>query len=262
MKPDPKIDPLMLQRLVDGELENETIQQVLMGAKSAPDQWQEIALGFVENQTWQSAFQSQTGSPQRAAKTQLSNHALGSLESNPSFSPKDQPISTPSRSRNSTPWWVMAASLLVAATIGYMASEIRGRTVPSSNTLVENKAPQLDSQIAQPSPLAQKSSPLLTPASLKPAYHLEVSNSNEKFKDLSVDDANARVPIYRVGSEQQLRQFQSKRRDEAAIPNEVLARLLRAGYQIEQEIELISGQLSDGESFVVPVRTLRFVVGQ
>ena len=81
-------------------------------------------------------------------------------------------------------------------------------------------------------------------------------------KNFAVDDSNARVPIYRVGNEVQWRQFQETRQRNSMLPREALLRLSNSGYQVEQEIELISGRVGGGESFVVPVRTIRIVIGQ
>ena len=52
----PKLDPLTLQRLIDGELDTQQVQEVLLQAQASPEQWKSIAVGFIENQAWQGTF--------------------------------------------------------------------------------------------------------------------------------------------------------------------------------------------------------------
>jgi len=270
MKPDDsKIDPMLLQRLIDGELDNEQVQQILIEASSTPGQWREIAVGFVENQTWTNAFQSDF---QRIENSQRSSYASTFVDhANETTNANDEKVSksknsetASSKTRSPNPWWVMAASLLVAGAIGFMASEILNRDMPT-NPIAGNQNSSLsdsnDLAIAEKSRTKTDKLPRMTPATLTPDYHLEVPNDNEHFRDFALEKSNSQVPIYRVTNQQEMDQLYAKRQLES-VPSEVLLQFSGAGYQMQTEIEFISGKIGDDESFVVPVRTIFFVPGQ
>ena len=252
-----EIDPLQLQRLVDGELDQEQTRQLLLDAQSAPDHWEQIAVGFVENQSFERAFDSRFSSQENPAASSFesSEQSVVPAPSQPSKVDRENEPAVAARKPN--PRWVMAASLLAAAAIGYMASQIQSRNIPS-NTIVDSaprSAAVPNSDLAKNS--NNNSAPKITPASLSPDYHLELPNEN--FQGFEDSKTNSRVPIYRVNNEKQLSQFLKSRQDTPPIPNDVMIRIVESGFQMEQEIEIISGEVRDGESFVVPVRTIRFL---
>ena len=266
MKP---IDPLQLQRLVDGELDIQQVQQLLRDAEQTPEQWQEIATGFVENQIWNRAFQS-TSKPEPETNPVLKNE-LGAVTSSMKQPPHDQ--TSVNRTGNSNfSWWVIAASLLAAVSIGYMASEIQGRNLPSS--LTENHSvgpidtapeleiaknldqPNLDQlNLNQPNDLQGSDQPKMTHAN----YHLEVPENDKQFGQLT--NGSTTVPLFTVSNREELNQLR-QRRDKPVIPPHILKRLAGSGYQMKEDVKFISGKLGDGRSFVVPVRTIRFIPGQ
>jgi len=255
MKP---IDPLQLQRLVDGELDQPQIQQVLAEAKAAPEQWQAIAVGFVENQIWDRAFQADNlvGSVTPTASAPVvENFAAGKDPSQ-----KTTRVHEPIHPRSNYSWLVLAASLLAAATIGYMVNQIQNRNVPSSN-IAEKTSPISEPLIANKSPDNNSAAPQITPASLQPDYHLEVPQDNEHLRDVMAAGPVAPVPLYRIGNVEQLEQFKLQRQP-SELPPEIVQRLNGSGYQMQQDINFISGRLGDGRAFVVPVRTIRFLPGQ
>lgn len=262
MKP---IDPLQLQRLVDGELDQSQIHLVLTEAKSEPQQWQEIAVGFVENQLWDQAFQSDHPMvPQEHLGSALDIENANTDKQNP-----DVKTARPFKAiqqdriqqRSAHSWLVMAASLLVAGMIGYMANHIQNRNIPPSEIAEESLGTLPDPLIVKNLPDSHEAEPKLTPASMHPDFHLEVPQDNEHLRDMVAAGPVAPVPLYRIGNAEQLKQF-NRQRNPPEIPIEILQRLNGSGYQMQQEFRFISGRLGDGRSFVVPVRTVRFLPGQ
>lgn len=252
-----EIDALRLQRLVDGELDQEQTRQLLDEAQSSPDHWKQIAVGFVENQSFERAFDSRFSSQENFGSGSFESSSEQSNEPRPSQVSNFVRKEAPAFSRNPNPRWVMVASLLVAAAIGYMANQIQSRNIPP-NTAVESSP---DTSGLPNSGLAKKSNntplPKITPASLSPDFHLELPNDN--FQGFEDSETKSQVPIYRVDNEKQLIQFQKARQTIPPIPNDVMIRIVESGFQMEQEIEVISGEVHNGQSFVVPVRTIRFV---
>jgi len=244
------LDPLILQRLIDGELQTEQVQQILAQAQSAPQQWETIAVGFIENQAWHRALNSQFADRNADDITeQLLDSELES-ETSPKHSlASDKRENQKQLKRERGPWWVIAASLLAAAAIGYMTNQIVNRSLPV-NSIAEK-----ESQSRSGAPLT----PELTAADLIPDFHVEVPQDS-RFAIQGNDSAN-RVPVYRVTNTDQLKQFQAQREIESAFPRSVVEQLSNSGYQIEQEIEFVSGEFDD-QSFVVPLRTIRFIPGQ
>lgn len=90
-------------------------------------------------------------------------------------------------------------------------------------------------------------------------YHLELPE--EQLGELASAGPVAPVPLFTVKNAEQWKRL-NKQRNQSAISPEMLKQLTGSGYQMEQDINYISGRLVDGRSFVVPVRTIRFLPGQ
>lgn len=247
------IDPLQLQRLVDGELDPTEVQQLLTEAKVAPDQWQEIAVGFVENQIWDRAFQSEEPTSHLPPEHHEDAPESVDRKTDPNWEIPSEPKST---GRPNTSRWVMAASLMVAAAMGYMTSQIQNRNIPS--TQLANDSTHSDSEMLAKSE-SQSPESMITPAALEPDCHLEVPQDNQYLGDVA-GTPMAPVPLFRIQNSEQLKSFRQKQ--QASVPPEIVKQLSGSGYQMQQDIHYISGRLGDGRSFVVPVRTIRFYPGQ
>lgn len=233
----PKLDPLTLQRLIDGELDTQQVQEVLLQAQASPEQWKSIAVGFIENQAWQGTFNS------NFAETD-SDHVSDNTP---------EPVASAAADRNSLRkssigWLAIAASLLAAASIGYMTSQAQNQNVPG-NSIAENKS--------NDSPVKPKLTTAALTSDLTPDFHIEVPRA-PGFDGLG---ARNQVPIYRVTNADQLRQLRAQREIESEFPRRIMEQLSDSGYQIEQEIEFVSGQV-DNQSFIVPLRTIRLIPGQ
>ena len=156
---------------------------------------------------------------------------------------------------------VMAAILLVAATIGYMTSQIQNRSLPVSS-VTENVPPVSSPLLADSSPAISQlndGSSVDQPQMTQADYHLEFPEEN--LGELASAGPVGPVPLYSINSVEQLNQF-NEQPNIPAISPEMLEQLAGSGYQMEQDVNYISGRLGDGRSFVVPVRTIRFLPGQ
>ena len=251
----PKLDPMTLQRLIDGELDTQQVQEILSQAQASPDQWKSIAVGFIENQTWEMALSSKFAQPAQAADPNPSSYTnLNSYaeKSEPGIGSSSGALATVKGEtrRRSAVGWAIAASLLAAAAFGYMANQIQNRNL-RGDSIVENQT-SLDPEISD--------KPKLTAVGLTPDFHVEMP-PEAGFGRLDEQNSNGRVPVYRVTNADQLEQFQAQRAIESAFPRRIVEQLSSSGYQIEQEIEFVSGQVDD-QSFVVPLRTIRLIPGQ
>ena len=258
----PKLDPMTLQRLIDGELDTQQVQEILSQAQASPDHWKSIAVGFIENQTWEMALSSKFAQPTQVAAQAAQPSPGSNTTLNSRVEESEARISSSSNSsdratyneelqqRSAVGWWAIAASLLAAAAIGYMANQIQNRNLPG-DSIVENQT-SLDPEISD--------KPKLTEVGLTPDFHVEMP-PEAGFGRLDEQNSNGRVPVYRVTNADQLEQFQAQRAIESAFPRRIVEQLSSSGYQIEQEIEFVSGQVDD-QSFVVPLRTIRLIPGQ
>lgn len=259
------IDERNLQRLVDGELSDGEIRKILDNANDSAVGWEQIALGFVEDQVWNRAFNRQDSSQASG------NDGLASaMSNNPVPKSGIWNVAKPKRRSGPNSRLVMAATVLVALTMGYMVSQIQNRNLPKPLAHIENpsvdSAPRLadgsvdslnsDGELARHRPDSQLDRrPQMTQAD----FHLELPE--EQLGDLASAGPVAPVPLFTVNSAKQWRRL-SEERNQPAISPEMIKHLTGSGYQVEQDINYISGRLVDGRSFVVPVRTIRFLPGQ
>jgi hypothetical protein len=225
MKP---VDPLQLQRLTDGELSLEQIKQVIKNAESNPDQWPAIAKALIEDKLWQN---------QILQATQLLSPPVELTT----------PVSPPKHQHSSrwTQLLSVAAALAVAAVAGYLVAgmNIGGDPSPFNSTQLA------ESDLTTP----------MTPATFSPDYHLKFSeNSGLARRGFSSQD---QVPLYSIKNADELRQFQDQQTFEP-VSSELLQKLTSAGYRINNNIELISGDFNDQQRFVVPIRTIQLEPSQ
>lgn len=231
MKP---IDPLQLQRLTDGELSIDQIKLVVEDAESNPEQWPTIAKALIEDKLWQHQILS--------TSQILSTTQPDSESSSPALA------TTESSQNHASPWmrWLsIAATVMLAAVGGYLVAGVGANVAPSAIN-----APQL---------AESNSASAISPASFTPDYHLKFSD-NQKLARQGFSP-NGEVPLYSINNADQLRQFQKKQAFEP-VSRELMEKLTSAGYRINNNIELISGDFNDQQKFVVPVRTIRLEPSQ
>ncbi len=263
-----ELDPILLQRLVDGELDLDQLRELLSSADANPACWKEIATAMVEDRLWQSSVReslSNTELPLELA-TETLDAKLPSITT-------DLPLrngGSGNGSRFTTMFWI-AASIFLASVLGYMlggyANPVNylatgpdnpGVDRPETVGPTENSAARL-AQVA-PQTEANPQTPQITPAVYEPDYHLELPDSG---RWMNVADAGPLdpVPLYEIGNRDQLRQFQQQQQNQSVSP-ELVQRFIDAGYDMQQEIEFISGSMEQDQRFIVPVRTIRFVPRQ
>ncbi len=270
------VDPLILQRLIDGECSADEIRSTLALAEQHPDLWPAIAMALVEDRAWQRQFQRETPKPglalgsDRVAASGPGNGAstLGIVVDG---SPRNSTLSARLNSnlnhsiaiRSTVPSTLvrlnrlaLAACALLAAMLGYVA----GQNFPSANPPGELLADadtakpaskSLDNQVAA----APVATPKITPASLQADYHLQLPN--DERSNLSGD-----IPLYNVQSMEQWKQLSQPTDDQFQLSQEMLADLKARGMRVRQDVRFLSGNLQDGRKFIIPIRSINFSPGQ
>ena len=270
------VEPLTLQRLIDGECSADEVRSALASAEQHPDLWPLIATALVEDRAWQRQFQRETrkaglaSGSGRAAASGPGNFAptldvvVDGLPRNSTLSVRPDFNPNPSIATRSTVQsalvrlnrLALAACALLAAMLGYVA----GQHFPSANPARELLAQadhakpalkSLDNQVAA----APVATPKITPASLQADYHLQLPNDDGS--NLSGD-----IPLYNVQSMEQWNQLSQPTNDQFQLSQEMLADLKARGMRVRQDVKFLSGNLQDGRKFVIPIRSINFSPGQ
>ncbi len=231
------IDPVRLQRLVDGELGLDEIQRLLRAAETQPDLWREMATTFVENRLWQNSFVELNGSVDSSfGKTETASP----VEAHP----VDSAVDPGTFDRNSPGWWLaLAACVILALSIGFTAGQW-GRDAGSMSPDVALQIPD--------APAVADETPRLNQIVYRPDYQMQIEDTNGN----QLMDSN--IPLYDIRRAEQLGLTLKPR----VIPDEVLQQIRNSGYQMKQNVQYVSGRMNDGRRFVVPLRQFEFVPGQ
>ena len=234
-----QIDENEQQKLIDGELDLPATRRLLGSLDANSDQWRQIATAFVEDRIWQRSFE------------QLEQ------ESNPSNidPPKPETAAKVNLDRTSTgagfpSWLALAAGLLLAAGVGYFAG---------SGVSMDKVADPMEGLVATGNPSETVADPVtsgpdVTLAELTPEYELELTDA--------MGIGKSSVPIYSARRLSQLPQSQRKTLIATGPSEQEIQRLQQSGYRLQQNVDYLSGQLKDGRTFVVPVRTVNLSSGQ
>jgi len=253
------IDPLKLQRLIDGELDSSDVQEILREASDSPKQWEAIATGFVENQIWSQAVCTD------ANPESMTNGFSVPQNSSDLVEVKKNKTGVPPRI--GFPWQALVASMMLAAMLGYGINQVQNRgigKVEPLNSIVDNESlkPRMQIQTPKqsiPDAVVAQNEDESEPGFTQANYHFEIPKDNERLNEL-VGQPGEPVPLYRVENAQQWQAINRKRNK--ALPPELIKRFTGSGYQMMQDVELISGKLGDGRTFVIPVQTIRFLPNQ
>lgn len=266
------IDELLLQKLVDGELDNDQIRMLLRDADQIDvggersSRWKQMAVAFVENQMTESGFLDfETKDRSTEAGGKMADSAR--VNASPMLVGGNEEVK---RDSSRTLWtFVLAASLLVATSILYhqlpagVASDTSERvaSIRPENSLTpddgdHDRLPNFDHRT------------LLT---LKPDRHLEAA----QLPTAIGEKVRQQVPLYDANrfDRQQLSELRNNdmatRRAWAdqvmpasGISDQLAADYEKAGLMIDQDIEFLSGRLDDGRAYLIPYRTVRFTSGQ
>ncbi|RIK79789.1 MAG: hypothetical protein DCC68_12400 [Planctomycetota bacterium] len=223
------IDPVLLDRLVDGELDARTQAELLARLDERPGQWRRLALTFVEAQTLgvelRSAVADARHSPVRAAPVDAQGHVAA-------------------RSANA-PWTKLlslAATMLIAVGIGFGAGRVWHAydAQPADTTKPPNPA-----AIAANEPSDPWSDPFIpaVPASL------DALSPEGLMTVQAADGSPVQLPVYEVsqGTGQLLNSLES------SVPPEVIRALRSRGHDVKQQRRLWPIDLGDGRQIIVPV---------
>ena len=239
------IDPLKLQRLVDGELDTPEIQDMLANAQANSDQWKEIAIGFVEDQVWRRTIQG--------------NEYLAEASFHESQTTEKVVAKDVSSTKLHPSWLAIAAGVMLAAAAWFAFEQFQDPGNPGENLIVTRQPtlPAGDSPLEQTPSLAANNT-TDSPGFTKADYHFELPEDANKQYGVTTSD---KVPLYAIDNQEQFNQF-TKLQKEHGLPADLVQRLRGSGFQMTRDIEFISGRMGDGRSFVVPVQTIRFLPGQ
>jgi hypothetical protein len=213
---------LQLQRLVDGQLNREQVQQLLSQADQN-NLWREIAAAFVEDQLWRAEIVSE----------------MEHVASAPPV--KEKPSPSDSQSSVGIPgakfWLALAAAVLAGIWLGqaWAPSDTRSDAT--------NELADIQPDVASPDEGAVQVPPTQLVENLQPAHRLSMGDAGE-------------VPLYTIEQAQKIGLL-----NEPAVPQETIDQFRQQGYQLQQNTRYISGRAQDGRQIVVPIRSVRLDPG-
>lgn len=212
-------DPMRIQRLIDGELSIEEVQQLLSAIEPESDQWKNIATGFVENQMLQSQFDMLDSPP-------------------PTQDIENRSSSFPEASKLPHAWiWSLAASALLTMSIGVLI----GANYFSNDALQGNFPAVANSQTAGEGVASMQLEN--TPA----VYRMQVEDKDgNQFIDTD-------IPFYQDADWNDVGQHIFEE-----YPADVRNKVLNSGYDLQQDTRYLRGRLNDGRRFVIPIRNTKF----
>lgn len=227
------MDPLKIQRLVDGELSRVETRNLLKLAQDDWQAWQEIAAAFIEDRVWQTEFQANSqddwggNPPKETAPAPLPGQVSGSATS---------------FGHSTTRWLSIAASVLIALAAGFYLGQLSG-TARVSPAGVADAAP------AMPDSTGAKND--LSVVNYRPDYHMQLQDDKGNLM-------NTEIPLY--DAETALQAGYDMR--PGRLSDEARQMYVDSGFQVKQDIEYMSGRLQDGRTFVVPFQTINLSPGQ
>ena len=216
--PNHEITDAIIDRMVDGELDEKEQRELLIACDQSPEHWREMALAYVESQTWRDEFS--VLSKAACEEDEEEERPILQLANSPAR------LATPARI---TPWRVLnvAAMLFLSLTVGYSLGtfEFPATKPSSSNIAVSPK----------------------TNTTPNPAEQVVVWVPNQKGDGLNPMS----VPVQSVGnldSQQLAKQNQ--------MSSEVLQALESKGHDVTRERTWHPVQLQDGRGAFVPTDNL------
>jgi len=213
-------DIRLLDRLIDGELDDAERRALLLRLEQAPDGWRRCALAFLENQAWRGEAKAWVREPAPSAHV--------------------APAQIVRRNWTGSATWmpvVVAACCLVAAGTWFVVRDRDGRAISNLN------APR-----GGAASVAGNAAP--SPADARFADRRNASNLRFVVGG-GADRADEVVEVPLVNAEQLNEALFGQWSQ--AVPAEVLQMLERSGHQVVRERRLVPIELGDGRRAVVPM---------
>jgi hypothetical protein len=262
------IDDLILQRLIDGELEDDQIRQLLRQADEAsPDasDWKQLAVAFAENQMFRRGFH---GFHDAMVQTGIENgiHDHSAFGDKALFNTTHQ--ATDAELNNPSFWWTLAiaACVMITTAIGYQQRHAIYRTFGIQ--VAERQV--VEHQTTAPAAQALQDFSRTSLLTIKPDGHLEVDRLPRGLKQISGQP----IPLYNArrfppqklaglrSNDAATRQaFIDQIMPTESINDQTKSDYQNAGVMVDQDIEFLSGQLDDGRVYVIPYRSVKFTAG-
>ena len=213
-------DDVLFDRLVDGELSAEERRQLLATLDDRPGGWRQCALAFLEAQTWQQELGHLVREPRETAEITRAGDG-------------------PAGRRQSVSFYVLAASVMIAFTLGLA---LRLNSLPPQ---IATPTPFNPNQLAATGPEQIGSPQRKTPDD---ALTLWVRDSAGRATPLRVPLVDASAMDRQLGL-----QFQP------ALPPGMRDQLEQDGYHVESKRRYAPFWLENGRPLVVPVEDTRIV---
>ncbi|HEX3997243.1 MAG TPA: hypothetical protein VHX65_01715 [Pirellulales bacterium] len=231
------LDPMLLDRLVDGELAEAERRTLLRSLDRQPSGWRQCALAFLEAQSWRELLGAAAVEKPIAAEPVAAEKPIAAITKTAAASGGTDAVAIESAERHSVrprralprKWlWMaeMAASFLVAFSLGIW---IRGGLTTTAG--------RTQSPIVSAVPGSAASQTLQVVA----------EGGNGKVEQMQ-------VPLV---DNSRLQWWQSQ--PAAVVPEEVRQAIERAGGQVRQERKYFPVQLLDGRRVLVPIDQIELV---
>ena len=215
-------DDVRFDRLVDGELSADERRRLLASLDDRPGGWRQCALAFLAAQTWRQELGRLVDEPAARATAAVAGA---------------EPSSTAKRT---VPWYAVAASVLVAFTLGLAFG---GISPPSHHAAAPNLSPD---QIAAGTPTPDN--PVDNLAGPDDALTLWVRDETGQPRSLRVPLVDAAAVDRRLGLD-----FPS------GVPATVRDQLHERGYQVESKRRYAPLWLDNGRPLVLPVEDTKII---
>lgn len=228
------LDPVLLDRLVDGELAEGERRNLLVSLDREPSRWRQCALAFLEAQTWRDLLGVSADNVAEETALAATNApavtADGASEAAPLVDPS---TAVSARARRGLPrhWlWIaeMAASFLIAFSLGLW---IRGGSLTTT--------------------IARPADPLAT------AARGTADRGETRTVEVVAQGAGGRIEKMQVPLVENRGWWQSQ--PAAVVPDEVRRAVERSGWQVRQERKYFPIELPDGRRALLPIDQIEMV---
>lgn len=233
------IDPLQIQRLVDGELSLDERIAIVSECDVAPASWRLVALRFMEEQQFARSM------------SQLSVVGLDELHQAGAPAVQVKHLHVASLKQKAQSWLALAACILIllAGTwIGYSVRPVENALKPALKTdsvidLVST-APTLD--IASDSEEVTSPKVAVSNAPQLVGYLRVPSGEGQgEYMEIPVMETSQLNPHLMMGDVEPIRRLDSKLREQ--------------GWSIDYQADLLGSELPDGRQLILPVGKVRLI---